>query len=242
LTVSNSHSNSLAIAEHAVALFLTAAKKIVYRDTSMRRGDWSTRYNDETSQWLTGKTLGIIGYGAIGRKVARMMKEAFQMKILAIKKNPPDESPEEISFLGTIESLEYVISNSDYLLIALPLTDETRNMIGKEQLALMKFNAILVNIGRGEVIDEEALFNHLKDNKIAGAGLDVWYNYPKNRKKPEVNQNYPFESLPFLVMSPHSAFKVESREIPFAEDIIENLIIVSRGETPLNQLDLESGY
>jgi lactate dehydrogenase-like 2-hydroxyacid dehydrogenase len=241
-TISNSHSNSLAIAEHAVTLLLSAAKKIVYRDIAMRNNDWSTRYNDVSSVWLTGRTLGVIGYGAIGQKVAQILREGFNMRILAIKRSPPDDCPKEVAFLGTIESLDHVLSKSDYILVALPLTRETRNLIGEKELNLLKPNAILVNIGRGEVIEEEALFNHLEKNKIAGAGLDVWYNYPKDRKNPEVKQNFPFETLPFLVMSPHSAFKVESREIPFAEDIIANLIAVSKGETPTNLLNLELGY
>ena len=241
-TISNSHSNSLAIAEHAVALLLSAAKRIVYRDTAMRTNDWSTRYNDVSSLWLTSRTLGIIGYGAIGQKVAQILDKGFKMRILPIKRSTPEECPKEVAFLGTIESLDYVLSNSDYILVALPLTNETRNLISEKELNLLKSNAIIVNIGRGEVIDEEALFNHLNQNKIAGAGLDVWYNYPKDRKKPEVKQNYPFETLPFLVMSPHSAFKVESREIPFAEDIVTNLIAVSNGETPINLLNLEAGY
>ena len=241
-TISNSHSNSLAIAEHAVALLLSTAKKIVYRDAAMRTNDWSTRYNDVSSVWLTGKTLGIIGYGAIGQKVAHILRKGFKMRILAIKRSPPDDCPKEVAFLGTTESLDYVLRNSDYILVALPLTNETRSLIGEKELKLLKQNAILVNIGRGEVIEEEALFNHLEKNKIAGAGLDVWYNYPKDRKKPEVKQNFPFEKLPFLVMSPHSAFKVESREIPFAEDIVTNLIAVFNGEPPINLLNLEAGY
>jgi D-3-phosphoglycerate dehydrogenase len=241
-TISNSHSNSLAIAEHAVTLLLSAAKKIVYRDRVMRNNDWSTRYNDVSSMWLTRRTLGVIGYGAIGKKVAQILREGFKMRILAIKRSPPDDCPKEVAFLGTIESLHHVLSNSDYILVALPLTSETRNLIGEKELSLLKPNAILANIGRGEVIDEEALFNHLEKNKIAGAGLDVWYNYPKDRKKPKVKQNFPFETLPFLVLSPHSAFKVESREIPFAEDIVANLIAVSKGDTPTNLLNLEVGY
>lgn len=241
-TVSNSHSNSLAIAEHAVALFLTAAKKIAYRDAYMRKGDWSTRYNDEYSQWLTGKTLGVVGFGAIGQKVAQILKGGFQMRVLAIKRNPPEECPNETTFLGTLESLDYVLSNSDYVLFSLPLTNETRNLIGKKELELLKPTAVIVNIGRGKVINEEALFNHLKEKKITGIGLDVWYNYPTDRKKPEVKQNFPFEKLPFLVMSPHSAFKVESREIPFAKDIISNIIAIYEQRVPKNQLKLENGY
>ena len=242
ITISNSHSNSLAIAEHAVALFLSAAKKIVYRDSSMRKGDWSTRYNDVTSQWLTGRILGVIGYGAIGRKVARMMKRGFDMQIYAIKRNLPTDQNEEVDFLGDLDSLDYVLENSDYLLLALPLTPETKGLIGEKELALLKRNIVLVNIGRGDVIDEETLYEFMKKSDQAAVGLDVWYNYPKDRKKPQINQHFPFEELFFLVMSPHSAFKVESREIPFAEDIIRNLVAIYNREVPENQVQLEEEY
>ncbi len=242
ITVSNSHSNSLAIAEHAVALFLSAAKKIVYRDAAMRNNDWSTRYNDVTSHWLAGKTLGVIGYGAIGSKVARMMKRGFEMQVYGIKRNPTSVLPEDVAFMGTLEDIDYVLTNSDYILIALPLTPETKGLIQERELTLLKPNVVLVNIGRGEVINEQHLYEFIKKSKLAAVGLDVWYNYPKDRKKPTVQQNYLFEELPYLVMSPHSAFKVESREIPFAEDIISNLNAIYNQEEPQNQINLTNEY
>ncbi len=242
VTISNSHSNSLAIAEHAVALLLSAAKKIVYRDAAMRKNDWSTRYNDVTSHWLTGKTLGIIGYGAIGSKVARMMKRGFEMQILGIKRNPTAVLPEDVVFMGTLNDLDYVLTNSDYILIALPLTPETKGLIQERELTLLKPNVVLVNIGRGEVINEQDLYEFIKKSKLATVGSDVWYNYPKNKKKPVVQQNYPFEELPYVILSPHSAFKVESREIPFAKDTVSNLNAIYNGEEPINQIKLENEY
>ena len=86
----------------------------------MRKGDWSTRYNNVPSQWLTGKTLGVIGFGAIGSKVARMMKQGFKMQVLAINRSGSTKSTIVVDFLGTLESLDYILQNSDYLLIALP--------------------------------------------------------------------------------------------------------------------------
>ncbi|MHA2214287.1 MAG: 2-hydroxyacid dehydrogenase [Candidatus Hodarchaeales archaeon] len=243
ITVSNSHSNSLAIAEYAVALMISIAKNIVYRDSYMRKGDWTPRYNDVTSQWLTGKTCGIIGYGAIGRKVAHILREGFNMQIMAIKRDNPEVHSDETSFSGTMDSLDHVLKNSDYILIAFPLTHETKGLISEKQLNLLKENAVLVNVGRGKVIDEEDLYRFLKNKRMGGVGLDVWYNYPKDRKKPQdTYQNYPFEKLTFLVMSPHSAFKIENREIPFTKDIIENLIAIYKEKQPENQIHLDRGY
>ena len=243
ITVSNSHSNSLAIAEHAVALMVSTAKNIVYRDSFMRKGDWTPRYNEVMSQWLTGKTCGIIGYGAIGRKVARILRSGFNMKIMAIKRDNPEEYSAETSFTGTMDSLDHVLKNSDYILLALPLTPETKGIFGEREFNLMKDNAVLVNVGRGKVINEEALYAFLKTKKRGGAGLDVWFNYPKDRKNPvDTYQNYPFEELPFVVLSPHSAFKIENREIPFSKDIIENLIAIHEGKQPENLIHLDRGY
>ena len=244
ITVSNSHSNSLAIAEHAVSLLLAAAKRIPYRDSFMRKGDWSPRYNDVNSYWITGKTLGVIGYGAIGRKVAKILKNGFRMKVYAINRDPKRIDPEDqCDFLGSSEDLSYVLKESDFVLIALPLTRETKGIIGKAELQLLKKTAIIVNISRGSIIDEQAFYEHLKDNQSAAAALDVWYNYPIDRKAPtNVFQNYPFEELDNLVMSPHSSFKVLEREKVFTEDIIANISLVSEGKNPINQINLDLGY
>lgn len=244
VTVSNSHSNSLAIAEHAISLLLSAAKRITYRDSHMRKGDWNPRYNDENSYWITGKTLGVIGLGAIGRKVAKILRNGFNMRIYAIKREPNRIKDEkQYEFLGGPEDLSKVLKESDFILISLPLTRETKGLIGKAEIQLIKETAVIVNISRGSIIDEQALYEHLKENKSVIAALDVWYNYPKDRKNPiNVFQNYPFEELENVVMSPHSAFKVLEREKAFTKDIIRNISLISEGKSPVNQLNLDLGY
>jgi lactate dehydrogenase-like 2-hydroxyacid dehydrogenase len=107
----------------------------------------------------------------------------------------------------------------------------------------MKESVVICNISRGSIINEQDLFEHLKENKHAIAALDVWYNYPHDRKNPtNVFQNHPFEELDNVVMSPHSAFKVHKREAAFAKDIITNISLVMRNEDPINQLNLDLGY
>jgi len=247
ITVSNSHSNALVIAEHAVALLIASAKRIVRSDRMMREGNWSSRYDEENSFYLYQKSLGILGYGTIGKKVAKMMKSAFEMKILAIKRFPERTDPDDLyDYIGgqNKEDLEYVLKNSDYILISLPLTEETKDLLGEDELNLMKPTAILVNIARGPIINEKALFETLKHKKIAAAGLDAWYNYPKNRKNPiNVFQNYPFRELDNVILSPHRAFKVHQRaEMVTANDVIDNLFLISKGEKPKNQLNMDLGY
>jgi len=247
ITVSNSHSNALVIAEHTVALLMASAKRIVRSDRMMRKGNWSSRYDEENSSYLYQKSLGILGYGAIGKKVAKMMKSAFEMKILAIKRSPERTDPDALyDYIGgqNKKDLEYVLKNSDYVLVSLPLTEETKDMIGEDELNLMKPTAILINIARGSIINEKALYESLKHKKIAVAGLDAWYNYPKDKKNPvNVFQNYPFRELDNVILSPHRAFKVHQRaEIVTAKDVINNLLLVSKGEKPKNQLNMDLGY
>lgn len=240
ITVSNSHSNSLAIAEHAVSLLLSAAKLITHRDADMRKDSWETRYNQTNSFWLTGKKLGIIGYGSIGKKAAAMLKPGFNMSVLAIKRNPT-EKDELCDFIGGMNELDHVLKESDYLIIAVPLTEETTNLIDREQFSLMKQNAVISNIARGPVINEEALYNALKSNRIGAAGIDVWYNYP-NGNNHVISQNYPFHELTNIVMTPHSAFKIRDREEIFAEDILTNILNIYHNKSPINQVHLELGY
>ncbi|MFX1286641.1 MAG: 2-hydroxyacid dehydrogenase [Promethearchaeota archaeon] len=244
ITVSNSHSNSLAIAEHAVSLLVSAAKRISYRDSRMREGDWSPRYNDVNSYWITGKILGIIGYGAIGKKVGKILKDGFEMKVYAIKRDPHRvENRNQCDFIGGPDDIPYVLKESDFILIALPLTRETEGLIGKNELQQMKERVIICNISRGSIIDEQSLYDYLKENKNAIAALDVWYNYPQDRKNPtDVFQNHSFEELDNIVMSPHSAFKVVEREAVFAGDIITNISLIAGGKEPINQINLDLEY
>ena len=249
VTVANSHSNSLTIAEHAVALLFAVAKQINYRDSYMRKGDWHTRYERKNNSFpLVGKTVGIIGYGAIGQKTAKMLKHGFDMKVLAVKRNPNSYSPDGVyDYLGGIDDISKVLQESDFIIVAVPLTDETKGLIGKKQFNIMKDGAIIINIARGPIIDEEALYEFLKA-KRGYAGIDVWYNYPERQntqdptKKVETRQNYPFEELENIIMSPHSAFKVGDIGMKTAVDIIKNLELLSEGSKPINILNHELGY
>ena len=244
LTVSNSHSNSLAIAEHAVALFLAAAKRIVYSDRKMRNGDWIPRYEESNGVWINQKILGVIGYGAIGKYVARIMKRGFNCTVYAIKRQIDEKSdPENLcDFLGTIDDLPKILRESDLILVSLPLTNETRGLLGEKEMKLIKKTGILVNISRGPIIDEKALFELLEQKSFV-AGIDTWYNYPPARDKTSsIFQNFAFQDLENIIMTPHAAFKVAEREKIFSEDIINNLIRIYQGKEPLNQLNLILGY
>lgn len=250
ITVSNSHSNSPVIAEHAVALLLASTKRIVYRDSHMRKNDWTPRYEPKMySYMVSGKKLGIIGFGAIGVKVAKIMKNGFGMKIHAIRKSIRNDEDEKLcDFLGTFDDLNTVLGECDFFILSLPLTKDTKGLISFNEFRLMKKDAVIVNISRGPIIDEKALYESLKAEKIIAA-IDTWYNYPENwvdfskaQRSQSVNQNYPFEELDNIIMSPHSAFKIEDIGNQTSKDIIENIILISKGRRPKNLINLDFHY
>jgi len=206
IVATNSGANAIPVAEHAIALLLSAAKRIVEHTVLMRNGVWKRRLFGDL---IYGKKLGIIGFGNIGKEIAKRVK-AFGMKILAI--NRSGKTNEKVDFIGDINSLNYVLENSDYVILSLPLTKHTRGLINRDKLNKMKKNAVLVNISRGGVIVEKDLYEHLKENPNFIAALDVWWQYPEKDQE-KCFQKYPFHKLNNVIMTPHIAgFTKEIRE------------------------------
>ncbi len=191
------------IAEHVFALMLAAAKDIVYHTVSMRNGEF---HQEAFSKPLDGATLGIVGLGHIGCEVARRAR-CFNMRLLGLNRSGNKRC--EVDFIGRIferQDFEFVLRESDFLLISVPLTPETRGLIGKKELELMKPDAVLVNVARGKIVDLEALYEHLKAHSNFRAAIDVWWKYPK--KGQPFAQPLPIEKLENVIMTPHIAPKV----------------------------------
>ena len=170
--------NAVSVAEHAFALMITLAKKILPTHRAISRGKWHP-FNQETlGSELAYKTLGIIGLGAIGVEVAKRAR-GFDMRILATKKTPESHFVGELGldFLGTPEDLHKVLADSDFVILSLPLTPTTEDLIGENELNLMKKSAYLVNVARASLIDEQALYQALTKKWIAGFATDVWWIY-----------------------------------------------------------------
>ena len=144
---------------------------------TMREGDWdgSGRHDGATHDEAMGKTIGIIGYGHIGRELAKRAK-AFDMRTLAVRRTPTDD--EYLDWCGSVDELDKLLAESDFVVLALPQTPDTVDMIGEAQLAKMKQTAYLINPARAHIINEKALYKALKDKRIAGAALDAQYQYP----------------------------------------------------------------
>ncbi|MEX0567744.1 MAG: 2-hydroxyacid dehydrogenase [Candidatus Njordarchaeota archaeon] len=228
---SNSGGNALPAAEHVMALLLAACKRVAFHDRKMRRGIWARK---NLGFVLKGKVLGIIGYGNIGRRVARFAK-CFGMRIFAIDKRKIEDNT--LEFFGYPDDLDYVLKVSDIILISLPLTKYTYHLIDKSKLRLMKRDAILVNTSRGPIIVEKDLYEHLKQNPNFIVALDVWWSYPK--KKENNYQKYPFHELDNVVMTPHIAGFASDYYEPWYRHAIENIKRYINGEQPKNIADRE---
>ena len=240
IAVHNLHHNAVTTAETALTLMMAAAKFTVPIDKKLRANDWSPRYQPNPALILAGKTALILGYGHIGQHIGRVCA-AMGMRVLGIRAHPVEDPVAEVH---PPEMLHTLLPKSNLLLITLPLTEETRGIIGKEEIRMLPQGAIVVNVGRGPVLDQHALYRALKDGHLHSAGLDVWYNYPPDEES-RINTppaDVPFHELDNIVMSPHrggGASEVNIRRIQFLAHFLNT---AASGEPLPNQIDLERGY
>ena len=210
-------------AEHAFALLLALAKRLIVADGSLRARGWNSKNEYGVGVELKGKTLGLVGLGRIGGTVARMA-QGFDMKVIVFD---PYISPERAQALGVElrSSLREMLAESDFVSLHSALTPQTRGMIGKAELETMKPTAFLINCSRGPVIDEPALIEALRANRIAGAGLDVFTQEPT----PDDN---PLLQLDNVVVTPHNASRTADGVYAMAIGTAEEVCAVLRGDHP----------
>ncbi|MGH6861574.1 MAG: NAD(P)-dependent oxidoreductase, partial [Phyllobacterium sp.] len=210
------------VAEHAVALVLAAAKRLVPKHTKMARGEFD---QNSSNRLLAGGICGVLGYGGIGRATAQIMR-AMGMTIHAISRSGRPDG--EAEFVGSLRDIDRVLSMSDVLVIALPLSDATRGLIGERELALMKRDAILINVSRAHIVREDDLYWHLKANPEFWAGLDPWWIEPMTHGL--FRLDYPFFDLPNVVGSPHNSGNVPGIFSILARSAAENIRRFLAGE------------
>jgi glycerate dehydrogenase len=185
------------MAEHAMAMTLALAKRLPQHHAELARGV----FDQETpSLTLDQSVCGILGFGGIGKATARLMRP-FGARIFAI--NTSGRTDEPVEFVGTLGDLDDILGQLDVVIVALPLTRSTRGLIGRRRLELMKPAAILVNVARGAIIDEGALYEHLRANPQFCAGIDAWWQEPF--VDGSFGTNYPFFELPNVLGSPHNS-------------------------------------
>lgn len=244
LIVCNLHHNAVAAAELAFALLLAAAKTIVPADAGLRRGDWDLRYSGEATVLLEGKTVLVLGLGAIGTRVASVCN-GFGMSVIGVRRHVDRPNPLDVA-VHPLSALGLLLPSADFVVVCLPLTEDTEGLIGDRELRALPSSAILVNVARGEIVDERALFAALSERRIAAAGLDVWYRYPKGKeeRRHTLPSSLPFWELDNVVMSPHrgGAFRTEGLERRRMEDLARTLNAIAQGGPIPNRVDLRAGY
>jgi phosphoglycerate dehydrogenase-like enzyme len=233
--LANVYGHEIGIAEYVIGAMLALTRGFARLDASLRRGHWESQWAVSTpppAPWpeLAGKTLGILGYGRIGQCVARRA-QAFDMAVWAIRRDLKRSDTHGLAFLGGPDALDEVLRRADYLAITLSLTEATRGLLGERELRLMKPAAVLVNVARAEIVDEAALYRALAQRMLAGAALDVWYQYPKG-PGPIFPARHAFHELPNVLMTPHVSGWTEGMLETRAKLIAENIHRVARSEPP----------
>lgn len=219
------------IGEFVLQLMLMFAKQAPLCFQLKQEKQW-TRFSLTV---LRSKTVGIVGLGSIGREVARLAK-AFGMRVLATRRSARQVArARHVDKLVPRQQLGQLLSESDFVVLALPLTSETRRLIGEEELRSMKATAYLINISRGNIVDEEALVRALDERWIAGAGLDVFATEP-------LPADSKLWQLPNVIFSPHVAGSMEDYFVRATELFCENLSRYLAGKRLLNVVDKRKGY
>jgi phosphoglycerate dehydrogenase-like enzyme len=236
------------IAEYAFASLLAWSRRVPQMLYYQNRREWPKgRWGIFVGQELRGATLGIVGYGSIGREVGRIGK-CFGMRVVATKRSVgevrdtgyrvPGTGDPEAQMLDRIyqpERLREMLAECDFVVISVPLTPETEGLIGEGELRAMKPNAYLVNISRGEIVDEPVLIRALQEGCIAGAGLDVFEREP-------LSPDSPLYDLDNVILSPHVAGFSPHYDERASDLFAENLRRYLAGEELLNLVDKEAGY
>ena len=210
------------MAEHVMAMTLALIKRLPQRHAELARGEFN-----QAEQLLTldGATCAILGFGGIGSATARLMR-AFGARIYAV--NTSGRTAEDVDFVGTLADLDLVLTAADVLLVSLPQTKNTRGLLGARELSLMKPTAIIVNVARGAIIDEHALYDHLRANPHFYAGIDAWWHEPSGGAS--FSTDYPFFNLPNVLGSPHNSGIVAGVLPGAARRAAENVCRFLRGE------------
>ena len=244
IAVHNLHHNAAPTAELALALLFAAAKRVIPIDQQFRQDDWNAHYQSDQALLLQGRTVLLLGYGHIGRYIGQVC-QAMQMHVLAIRRRSPgDDATENGVEIHLPQDLHALLQRTHILIITLPGTPETEAMIGKRELDLMPPGGILVNVGRGPVVDQGALYAALRTGHLHAAGLDVWYNYPQNPEDRASTSpaGFPFHELDNVVMSPHRGGGSDQTEVLRMTHLAALLNAAGRGDPIPNQVDLEAGY
>jgi phosphoglycerate dehydrogenase-like enzyme len=233
--VCNSFGHETAIAEYVVMAMLALHHRFFQISGEFReRGSWATSWvqNGTPHGEVRGSTLGIVGYGRVGREVARRAA-SFGCRILAANRSPRQRDP-EVERIYPLAELDAMLPLCDTVAVCTALGPETTNLIDARRLALLKPTAFLINIARGQVIDEDAAWAALSDGRLAGAALDVWWQYPPQNDPTRRGSRHPFHELPNVIVTPHNSGWTAGMVRRRWDEIAANITHFARGEPLIN--------
>jgi phosphoglycerate dehydrogenase-like enzyme len=241
----NGHGNTYFTAQHTVALLLALTNKIIPHHNWMNEGLWRRGDRHGKTRPMRYRDIGLLGYGAVNQKVHRFLS-GFNVNFHICRNTWEGKSEDLLTPAEKydVKQLHQFLQEVDTLIVAVPQTPDTIDLIGQKELELLGNDGLIVNIARGPVINEDALYKVLSEKKIAGAAIDVWYEYrpepdDQDRKFPF---HYPFHELDNIVLSPHRGASPMD-DLERWNEVIENITRFSQGRTDfLNIVDLERGY
>lgn len=239
--VCNVYEHEIGMAEHCVLVILEWLIGLRGQDARLRRGDWSDSLHGGagTHGELFGKTVGIVGYGRIGRETAKRLKP-FGVRILACTRSPGKRDGQADEIAG-MDRLDWLLGEADFVVIACPLDDGTRGLFDGRAFAAMKPGAVLINVARGPIVDEDALYAACKAGRIGGAAIDVWWRYPKGAGETMFPSTHPLHELPNAILTPHTSGWSAGLHERRWRIIAQNLDRLHRGEPLLNPVRAPAG-
>ncbi|MFD8523397.1 2-hydroxyacid dehydrogenase [Streptomyces capillispiralis] len=229
VTVATTHHHGRSIAEHVLMSVMMLSRDVLGADRALRAGRWRNVAVDPTLPFGTtvrGRRVGVIGFGETGTEVARLC-QAAGMRIRAVRRDPSAPYPADLrpDWVGGDDRLPDLLADSDVVVVTVPLGAATEGLIGPAELAAMGSGALLVNVARGPVVQEQALYEALRSGTIAGAALDVWWSGP-----PDAPSRLPFHELPNVLMTPHHSGHTADTFAARATEIAANIDRLERGD------------
>lgn len=239
--VANCYEHESGIAEYVMLAILEWQIGLRRMDSAFRQSGWSGMFpgGGIFHREVMGTTLGIVGYGHIGEAVARRAAP-FGIRCIGTRRTKM-ATPIELDWLGTESQISNLLEQSDFVLIACDLNEATANLINQQTLSRMKSTGVLINVSRGGVVEEQALFQALKSKSIGGAIIDVWYNYNQQGQDEVWPCNYPFQELDNTILSRHESGWTEQLLHRRWKAVADNVKRVMRGETAENIVFIGEG-
>jgi phosphoglycerate dehydrogenase-like enzyme len=230
--VANTFHHEDSIAEYVVAAAVLLRRGFLAQDAALRADRWASPAYDPAQPWmhsLGAATVGFVGFGHIGARAWERFRAFGARGVAVTRRGDVDAAAHGMEWSGTTDDLGTLLDRADVVVVSAPLTPETTGMIGIAELARMKRSAVLVNVGRGPLVEEKALYEALRDGDIAGAAIDVWYGYPTGGAIAAPSE-LPFKELPNVLMTPHSSGMTRQTFMGRAADIAANVRRLAAGE------------